>query len=119
MVGQTEQPFQPDAVLPSQFFATRRRQALSKSGEYRLLIAVLEDAIARFQKYVHTGHRSFAEAAQWIMGTEEGAVCSRDEVSGFSFEYICGVLDFDAASVRRGLQRWREAQLRERGERSR
>jgi hypothetical protein len=107
----SDQMFQPDVVLASQFFASSRH-ALGKTGEYRLLVALFEDAIARFQKYVLTRNRLFKEAEQWIMGTDEdGASAAAQAASAFSFDYVCSVLDFDPASVRRALQRWRAEQL--------
>jgi hypothetical protein len=44
--------FDPDVILPAQFFALAYEQGLAKRGECRLLIAVLEDAIDCFQKHV-------------------------------------------------------------------
>jgi hypothetical protein len=104
---------EPDAILPSQFFATVRRDALHKRGEYRLLVAVLEDAITCYQKYALSIHkrdrRAFEEAEQWIMN-EPAAPARKDECS-FSFEQICGVLDLDPAYLRGGLQRWRVTRI--------
>jgi hypothetical protein len=109
-------PFVPDAVLPSQFFGTRRSQTRPKPvPEYRLLIALLEDALECFQKYVcatsRKKRRLFAEAEQWIMG-DERAHASRAEPTNpaFSFEYVCEVLDIEPTCVRGSLRRWRAAQ---------
>lgn len=103
---------EPEVILPTQFFATLRRDAPRKGGEYRLVVAVLEDAIACFQKYAFVaqkrGHRLFEEAAQWIMDDAE-RLEHRGE-RGFSFEQVCGFLGLDPAYLRRGLQRWRDAQ---------
>ena len=108
MVGYWPGPFEPNMVVPSQFFATLPRQAPSNGGEYRLLVALLKDAVERFQKHVLTGNRRFAEAAQWIMGEDADTVRhAKDQVPGFSFEYVCDVLGLDADYLRWGLQQWR------------
>ena len=61
-----------DTVVSSQLFATVRRQAPTKRGEYRLLLAVLEDAINCFQENAHATDKSkqrlFAEVQGWITG---------------------------------------------------
>ena len=103
--------FEPDTIVPAQFFATVRRQAPTKQGEYRLLVAVLEDAINCFQENAHAvdklKQRLFDEAQGWITG-EDGSTVGQaeDQVPGFSFEYVCDVLGLDAAHLRWGLQRW-------------
>ncbi len=103
--------FQPVAILPSQFFATLRRHAPNKTGEWQLLVAVLEDAVDCFKKYVLTGHRRFREAEQWIMSTDTDVPSPDDNDAWLPFEYVCEVLGLDPVDVRRSLQRWREAQL--------
>ena len=102
--------FEPDIIVPSQFFATLRRQAPRKGGEYRLLVAVLEDAIDCFQENAHAANkwqqRLFNEAQAWILG--EGAESDADKQGPrFSFAYVCDVLGLDAAYLRWGLQQWR------------
>ena len=106
-----ESVFEPDVVLPTQFFASVRREAPTKRGEYQLLIAVLEDAVHCFQKYClardRQGQRLFREAEEWMMAE----TCSPDDQPMLSFEYICRVLDLDPLYLRGGLRRWRERQL--------
>jgi hypothetical protein len=102
--------FQPDVLLSSQFFAAVNSQAPRKTGEYRLLVALLEDAVERFKKYVLTGDRHFEEAETWIMGGREDVPEEVRSGSTFSFPYVCGVLGFDPDHVRHGLRRWRSAQ---------
>ena len=103
--------FEPDVVLPAQFFATVRRQAPAKRGESQLLIAVLEDAVHCFQKYLlardREGQRLFREAEAWMM--EETRPVG-DEPT-LSFRYVCDMLDLDPLYLRSGLQRWRERHL--------
>ncbi|MBI2985271.1 MAG: hypothetical protein HYY45_00745 [Deltaproteobacteria bacterium] len=101
--------FQPDTLLPAQYLETFRRKA-HLEPEKRLLLAVLEDAIACFQKYLFArdskGRTLFREAEEWIL--EEGS----DWL--FSFENICELLGLDPRYVRQGLVRWKEKQLAQR-----
>ncbi len=100
--------FQPDTLLAQQFFATFRRRQLEP--EKKLMLAVLEDAVACFQNYVFAEKRKqrilFNEAEDWI----------RDENSDyvFSFENVCAALKFNPGYVRQGLLRWKMRKLAER-----
>jgi hypothetical protein len=98
----------PDAVLPSQYFEGLRRRR-DMSGERRLMIAVLEDALHCFQKYVDAEdpkHRQmFLEAESWITADNPAWF--------FSFESVCDTIDLDPDYVREGLMRWRDARRRE------
>jgi hypothetical protein len=70
----------------------------ARSGEHRLMLAILEDAIAIFVKSVSGSavNRNDAKAARaWLE--------SRDRTLPFSFESICDLLGFDACYMRRGL----------------
>ncbi len=100
--------FQPDTLLSHQYFATFRRRQLEP--EKRLMLAVLEDAVVCFQKYVFAKSRKkqklFSEAEEWI--------CDEDSDHVFSFENICSVLKFDPKYVREGLLRWKTRKLAER-----
>ncbi|OGP19408.1 MAG: hypothetical protein A2038_02255 [Deltaproteobacteria bacterium GWA2_57_13] len=101
--------FQPDTLIPAQYFETFRRKA-HLEPERRLMLAVLEDAVACFQKYVSArdskGKGTFRDAEEWILEEE------RDWL--FSFNNICEVLGFDPQYVRKGLMRWKETRLAER-----
>jgi hypothetical protein len=103
--------FEPDVVLPTQFFGTLRRQAPTKRGECQLLVAVLEDAVHCFQKYLlandRQGQRLFREAQQWMM--TEGA--PTEDGPMLSFGYVCEMLGLDPSYLREGLHRWCERQL--------
>ncbi len=92
-------------VMPVQFAHVRGARAV---GERRLLLAIVEDAIRCFQTNLFArerrGRALFREAERWI--------ASEDGTFYFSFENICELLAFDARSVRRSLQCWRERQLR-------
>ncbi len=93
-----------ETMRPSQFFATLRRQAPRKKGEYQLLIAILKDAVDCFLN--QRNRHLFEDAARWIMGEEDPrAVRNDDRAPTFSFGYICEVLDIDAEYLRSGLRR--------------
>ena len=95
--------FQPDTVLPSQFFATLRQKGYVE-GEKRLVAAVLADAVECYMKQAGAtdpcSRQVFREAEQWIFGETPGWF--------FSFPSVCDVLGLDAQYVRRGLEEWRE-----------
>src|SRR5712692_2737769 len=98
--------FQPDTLLPSQFFDRVRRRS-EHDGERRLMIAVLEDAVDVYRKQVASNEprsqQLFQEAEEWIEDT--------DRTWLFSFQNICDVLDIDADYLRRGLHAWKERVL--------
>ena len=92
---------EPDVMLPAQYFRALRGRA-SYSGERRLIVAVLEDAINCFQKNLfatdNRGRRLFREAEKWFVST--------DRELPFAFENICEFLSLDAEYIRKGLCRW-------------
>jgi hypothetical protein len=94
--------FEPDALLPAQFYAAFRGGSGVK-GEKRLMLAVLEDALDCYQKYAasHDGHgqQLFQEALAWILSTDRGWF--------FSYENICETLEINPEYLRRGLENWR------------
>jgi hypothetical protein len=95
----------PELVLPSQF-STGVRNDASLRPEKRLMLAVLEEAVGDFQRYlVATGNearRLFQDAEDWF--------ASEDTTWPYSFVNICNALGFDVGYVRAGLSRWRDAQ---------
>ncbi len=101
--------FQPDTLLPSQFFDRVRRRT-EHEGERRLMIAVLEDAVGVYRKQagVREGRNReiFLEAEEWIE--------DQDRTWLFSFQNICDVLGLDADYLRRGLRAWKTQALEDR-----
>src|SRR5690242_10989774 len=95
--------FQPDTLLPSQFFDRVRRRS-EHDGERRLMIAVLEDAVDVYRKQAGAkdprARELFREAEEWIEDP--------DRTWLFSFQNICDVLDIDADYLRRGLHSWKQ-----------
>ncbi len=106
-VSPIEQVAHPEVMLPTQFFGALRGQAALQRGECRLLAAVLEDAVRRFQRYANAtdrhGQRMFREVADWIERRDSPTDAA------FEFEYVCAVLGLDPDYVREGLQRWAQA----------
>ena len=98
--------FQPDTLMPDQYLETFRRK-LHLEPEKKLLLAVLEDAIACFQKYVFArdgkGRVLFLESEEWIL---EG-----DTDWLFSFANVCEMLGFEPSYLRDGLMRWKAQKL--------
>ena len=89
----------PDIILPVQFADHDTNQ-----GEKRLMLAVLEEAVATFQRNTHAktrrGQRLFREAEEWIQ--------SEDVSWTFAFENVCHTLGLDPEYLRGGLQRLKE-----------
>ena len=89
--------FQPDTLLPSQYFDRFRRRS-QLEGERRLMLAVLEDAVDMYRKHCGTQGRNrglFLDAEAWIDDD--------DRTWMFSFLNLCDVLDLDGEYLRRGL----------------
>jgi hypothetical protein len=95
----------PELVLPAQFHSGFRNDA-SLRPEKRLMLAVLEEAVGDFQRWVAAtgaeGQRLFCEAEDWL--------ASDDTEWPFSFLNICQALGLEPAYLRGGLRRWRDAQ---------
>lgn len=95
----------PAAVLPAQLAPAFRCDS-TVLPEKRLMLAVLEDAVAAYQRCAcastPAGRRDFLEAQSWIE--------SDDVAWPFSFRNICDALGLDGDAVRQGLRRWRDGQ---------
>jgi hypothetical protein len=95
--------FQPDMLLPAQFFAHVRKR-VPQEAEYRLVVAILQDAIECFQKHVNAPDRKarqlFVDAEAWI--------AADDRTWPYSFVNVCELLGLDPGNLRAGLQAWKE-----------
>ena len=100
--------FQSDTLLADQYHALFRRTN-HLEPEKRLMMAILEDAISCFQKYLlakdKKGKELFREAEEWIMEEDPDWL--------FSFDNVCENLELDPDYLRRGLLHWKEMKLRE------
>jgi hypothetical protein len=103
---------EPDTMTPFQFYDRVFAEA-SVVPEKRLMLAVLEDAIAAFQR-AYIQPRAAVEEDSEVPGNDvEAWLESRDMSWPFSFESICQALDMEAEYLRNGLLRWREKARRE------
>jgi len=98
--------FQPDTLLPDQYLDTFRRK-LHLEPEKKLMLAILEDAVACFQKYLFArdskGKAQFRDTEDWIFqGTDLGI---------FSFDIVCETLGLEPNYVRRGLAHWKKQRV--------
>jgi len=88
-----------EVVTPEQFFFSALDSTASWTGERRLLLAVLEEAVATFVRYKDAtttrGKRLFREVREWFWSDECNYVCS--------FASICDHLHIDSDYVRAGL----------------
>ena len=79
-----------------------------REGEERLMLAVLENAVEYFQKYVlarkPSGKQLFREAEEWFL--------EKDGEALYSFENICDTLGLHPDPIRKGLLVWKEAKLK-------
>jgi hypothetical protein len=98
--------FEPDTLLPIQYFEAMRKKHLLE-GEKRLILSVLEDAIECFMKYIDSptskGQRLFRDAEEWINLEDKQWV--------FSFDNVCEMLDVNPEYMRRGLKQWKERRI--------
>jgi hypothetical protein len=98
--------FQPDTLTPQEYLETFKRRT-HLQPEKRLMLAVLEDGVACFQKYVTAsdvrGKRYFQETEEWILEEPSERL--------FCFANVCETLGLEADYMRRGLMRWKAATL--------
>ena len=98
--------FEPDTLLPIQYFEAMRRKHLLE-GEKRLILSVLEDAVECFMKCIDAssskGQRLYRDADEWIWLEDKHWV--------FSFDNVCDMLDINPEYMRRGLRDWKARKL--------
>jgi hypothetical protein len=97
----SESRFEPESILPSQFF-----EGWNKNGALepikRLMLAVLTDAVRCYQvgsdaqKILRK--RAFREAEEWLFRTKSDGP--------FSFENVCCTLDIAPDCLRDALHKW-------------
>jgi hypothetical protein len=91
--------FEPHTILPVQFF-TRLQRSSARTGEQRLMAAILEDAIAVCCRptppKTAKGKTLLRESLRWVR--------SNDRRWTFAFLRICEMLDMDPSAIRRGVR---------------
>jgi len=82
----------------------------ARSSKVRLMLAVLEDAIDFFFRYLRAkeekGRENFQEVERWILQKNSNWI--------FSFENVCDYLGISASYLRAELVRRKEGELRRR-----
>lgn len=90
-----------EVLTPEQFFSPATDSRRHWTGERRLLLAVLQNAVDEFLRYrdarTTRGRRLFRETQDWFWSRERTYLCA--------FETICAYLHLDADYIRRGLVR--------------
>lgn len=94
--------FEPETLMPSQMFDSRIGANLQP--EKRLMLAVLEDAVAVYQRHLLSTRpheqNEFEDTTAWIW--------SEDRTWPFSFLNVCDHLNLEGEHVRAGLTAWAE-----------
>jgi hypothetical protein len=90
----------PEILVPAQWHSAIWDASLVP--EKRLLLAVLEEAIAAVQRYVvaerRRGRRLYREAEAWVLSDDMRWPCT--------FRRICEALGIDPDYLREGVMRW-------------
>ena len=98
----TSELFQTDELAASEYLREHKR-ATPLYPEQRLLFAVLQDAIACFQRLATSDEKKdrqlYESATKWIFEQPSDAPVT--------FEMACEACGFDADYLRSGLQEWR------------
>ncbi len=93
-----------DLILPCQYYDVSGGHRLS--GEQRLMLALLTDAINVYQKGAHArltrARRLYVDAERWIMRDAPGS-------NALSFTTVCDALGIDAGLLRRRIIGWKHA----------
>ena len=101
--------FQPDTLIPQEYLETFKRRT-HLQPEKRLMLAVLEDGVACFQKYVAAsdfrGKKYFKETEEWVL--------QEPSESLFCFANVCETLGLNANYLRHGLMQWKRETLEKR-----
>jgi hypothetical protein len=91
-----------DLILPCQYFDLSGGHHLT--GEQRLMLALLTDAINVYQRGAHSGvtqiRRLYVDAEHWIMAES----C---DGNALSFDTVCDALGIHAALLRRRIIGWK------------
>ena len=107
-----ESLFHNDPLTSTEYFDSLKR-TLPIESEKRLMLAVLQDAVECYQKYLLARRGKdknlFSEAEAWIL--------ERDNRSTFSFDNVCDSLGLAPNYVRAGLLRNKNRLLSRRHER--
>ncbi len=92
----------PDLILPCQYYDVSGGHRLS--GEQRLMLALLTDAINVYQKgvlsHLTRARRLYVDAERWILADRESG-------QWLSFSTVCDALGIDTGHLRRRIIAWK------------
>ncbi len=104
MVQEENMRFESDVLMENEYL--RINLSCSLGPEKSLMLAVLEDAIACYQKYYRCTDTkekaAFSDAESWLVSSESDW--------SFSFVNICEALGLSPGYIRKGLANWAENQ---------
>jgi hypothetical protein len=106
----TPTPLEPDTLVPAQYF-DRIGSDIAYQPEKRLMLAVLEEAIATFQRHVSS---QTPRSIRLVQDVEEWAATT-DHDWPYSFENICAGLGLESEYLRKGMADWKAAERRRAG----
>lgn len=106
MVADPTDIFTPDFIIPQQL---EHRSNLSRSGECRLLFAILCDAIQVILNWTTASKNDKDEAEQWLNDEEQ----AQTYFSIVSFKGICEALGLDPDYLRRGIEHYRRVSAKQ------
>src|SRR5256886_14404570 len=87
--------FEPDTLLPIQYFEAMRKKHLLE-GEKRLILSVLEDAVECFMKCID----SATSKGQRLFRHHEELITLDDKRWVFSLDNLCELLDINREYMR-------------------
>jgi hypothetical protein len=100
-----------DLILPCQYFDVSGGHRLT--GEQRLMLALLTDAINVYQKgalsRMTTARRLYVDAEQWILA-------DRSVGSALTFDTVCEALGINSSLLRRRIIEWKHSVGRQRAD---
>ncbi len=102
----TSTPLEPDTLVPAQYF-DRVGSDAAFQPEKRLMLAVLEEAIATFQRHILSDNRRSQRLVEEVESWASGAEADWP----FSFENVCAALDLEPEYLRAGMARWKSAEV--------
>ena len=101
------QGYEPDILLPEQYNELRRRRH-ELCGEFKLMFAVLEDAIRCYLNHMNARTRQrrilFYEVRDWMNSNHGKGL--------FAYETLCEALGVDGERLRGSLEQHRRENLR-------
>ena len=105
-----EQEWEFDPIGPSQFY-DRLRPDEPLQPEKRLILAVLEEAIAEFKSLVQKIAQESRRRERRLLQENDEWFASDETTWPYSFENICSTVQIDADYMRQGLKQWKQHKI--------